>query len=247
MVTGRIHSIESFGAVDGPGLRYVLFMQGCPMRCQYCHNADTWKVTDGKDITVSRVIGDLESYLPFFQASGGGITVSGGEPLLQIDFLTELFQECKRIGVHTAIDTSGAPFSRRPHFLEKLDRLLEYTNLILLDIKHINSQKHKIITGHPNDHILDFARYLSDNKIPVWIRHVLVPGLTDFDEDLHQLADFIKTLDNVEKIEVLPYHKLGIYKWENLGLDYPLKDTEPPSKERVENAKTILEKALERG
>lgn len=244
MVTGRIHSVESFGAVDGPGLRYVVFTQGCLLRCQYCHNADTWKIGNGKEMTVQEIMDDVLSYLPFFEASGGGITVSGGEPLLQMDFLIELFKECKKHGIHTTIDSSGGPFNRRPNFMEKLDELLQYTDLILLDLKHIDSKKHKFITGMTNEHILDFAQYLSEKNIPVWIRHVLVPTLSDFDEDLLRLADFIKTLNNVEKIEVLPYHKLGVYKWESLGLEYKLKDVEPPSQERVENAKRILNAAL---
>jgi pyruvate formate lyase activating enzyme len=244
MVTGRIHSVESFGAVDGPGLRYVVFTQGCLLRCQYCHNADTWKIGNGKEMTVQEIMDDVLSYLPFFEASGGGITVSGGEPLLQIEFLIELFKECKKHGIHTTIDSSGGPFNRRPNFMEKLDELLQYTDLILLDLKHIDSEKHKFITGMTNEHILDFAQYLSEKNIPVWIRHVLVPTLSDFDEDLYRLADFIKTLNNVEKIEVLPYHKLGVYKWESLGLEYKLKDVEPPSQERVENAKRILNAAL---
>lgn len=244
MVTGRIHSVESFGAVDGPGLRYVVFTQGCLLRCQYCHNADTWKIGNGKEMTVQEIMDDVLSYLPFFEASGGGITVSGGEPLLQMDFLIELFKECKKHGIHTTIDSSGGPFNRRPNFMEKLDELLQYTDLILLDLKHIDSEKHKFITGMTNEHILDFAQYLSEKNIPVWIRHVLVPTLSDFDEDLLRLADFIKTLNNVEKIEVLPYHKLGVYKWESLGLEYKLKDVEPPSQERAENAKRILNAAL---
>ncbi len=244
MVTGRIHSVESFGAVDGPGLRYVVFTQGCLLRCQYCHNADTWKIGNGKEMTVQEIMDDVLSYLPFFEASGGGITVSGGEPLLQMDFLIELFKECKKHGIHTTIDSSGGPFNRRPNFMEKLDELLQYTDLILLDLKLIDSEKHKFITGMTNEHILDFAQYLSEKNIPVWIRHVLVPTLSDFDEDLLRLADFIKTLNNVEKIEVLPYHKLGVYKWESLGLEYKLKDVEPPSQERVENAKRILNAAL---
>ncbi|NWN98429.1 MAG: pyruvate formate lyase-activating protein [Bacillus sp. (in: Bacteria)] len=244
MVTGRIHSVESFGAVDGPGLRYVVFTQGCLLRCQYCHNADTWKIGNGKEMTVQEIMDDVLSYLPFFEASGGGITVSGGEPLLQMDFLIELFKECKKHGIHTTIDSSGGPFNRRPNFMEKLDELSQYTDLILLDLKHIDSEKHKFITGMTNEHILDFAQYLSKKNIPVWIRHVLVPTLSDFDEDLLRLADFIKTLNNVEKIEVLPYHKLGVYKWESLGLEYKLKDVEPPSQERVENAKRILNAAL---
>ncbi len=244
MVTGRIHSVESFGAVDGPGLRYVVFTQGCLLRCQFCHNADTWKIGNGKEMTVQEIMDDVLAYLPFFEASGGGITVSGGEPLLQMDFLIELFKECKKHGIHTTIDSSGGPFNRRPNFMEKLDELLQYTDLILLDLKHIDSEKHKFITGMTNEHILDFAQYLSEKNIPVWIRHVLVPTLSDFDEDLYRLADFIKTLNNVEKIEVLPYHKLGVYKWESLGLEYKLKDVEPPSQERVENAKRILNAAL---
>ncbi|MEK0287180.1 pyruvate formate-lyase-activating protein [Caldifermentibacillus hisashii] len=244
MVTGRIHSVESFGAVDGPGLRYVVFTQGCLLRCQYCHNADTWKIGNGKEMTVQEIMDDVLSYLPFFEASGGGITVSGGEPLLQMDFLIELFKECKKHGIHTTIDSSGGPFNRRPNFMEKLDELLQYTDLILLDLKHIDSEKHRFITGMTNEHILDFAQYLSEKNIPVWIRHVLVPTLSDFDEDLLRLANFIKTLNNVEKIEVLPYHKLGVYKWESLGLEYKLKDVEPPSQERVENAKRILNAAL---
>jgi pyruvate formate lyase activating enzyme len=195
-------------------------------------------------MTVQEIMDDVLSYLPFFEASGGGITVSGGEPLLQIEFLIELFKECKKHGIHTTIDSSGGPFNRRPNFMEKLDELLQYTDLILLDLKHIDSEKHKFITGMTNEHILDFAQYLSEKNIPVWIRHVLVPTLSDFDEDLYRLADFIKTLNNVEKIEVLPYHKLGVYKWESLGLEYKLKDVEPPSQERVENAKRILNAAL---
>jgi len=244
MVTGRIHSIETFGAVDGPGLRYIVFTQGCLLRCQFCHNPDTWKIGNGKEMTVQEIMDDLLDYLPFFQASGGGITVSGGEPLLQIDFLIELFKECKKHGIHTTIDSSGGPFSRRPAFMEKMEELLQYTDLILLDIKHIDNEKHKIITGMPNEHILDFAHYLSDKNVPVWIRHVLVPTLSDFDEDLIRLAEFLKQLTNIQKIEVLPYHELGVYKWQALGLEYKLKDVSPPSVERVENAKRILNSAL---
>lgn len=176
MVTGRIHSVESFGAVDGPGLRYVVFTQGCLLRCQYCHNADTWKIGNGKEMTVQEIMDDVLSYLPFFEASGGGITVSGGEPLLQMDFLIELFKECKKHGIHTTIDSSGGPFNRRPNFMEKLDELLQYTDLILLDLKHIDSEKHKFITGMTNEHILDFAQYLSEKiylsgSVMFWYQH----------------------------------------------------------------------------
>ncbi|MFS0862944.1 pyruvate formate-lyase-activating protein [Fredinandcohnia sp. 179-A 10B2 NHS] len=239
-MNGRIHSIETCGTVDGPGLRYVIFTQGCLLRCQFCHNPDTWKLNIGKEMSVEEIINDLKTYLPFFQASNGGVTVSGGEPLLQVDFLIELFKECKKLGIHTTIDSSGGCFNRTPHFIERLEELLTLTDLILLDIKEIDTVKHKELTGMGNEHILDFAQYLSDKKVPVWVRHVLVPTISDNDEDLTKLSEFIKTLGNVEKIEILPYHKLGIYKWESLGLEYKLKGVEPPTEERVRNAERIL-------
>lgn len=239
---GNIHSIESFGTVDGPGIRYVIFTQGCLLRCQFCHNADTWEIGTGKRMSVDEIMEDVLSYLPFIEASGGGITVSGGEPLLQMPFLIELFKECKKKGIHTTIDSSGGCYSTAPFFQEQLDELLQYTDLILLDLKHINRKKHIHLTGMANDHILQFAKHLSDKQIPVWIRHVLVPTISDLDEDLHELADFIATLQNVKKIEILPYHKLGVYKWETLGLEYPLADIEPPSEERIQNAYQILSK-----
>ncbi|MBP3041635.1 pyruvate formate lyase-activating protein [Bacillaceae bacterium Marseille-Q3522] len=237
---GNIHSIETFGTVDGPGIRYVVFTQGCLLRCQFCHNADTWEIGTGKQMSVAEIITDLKSYLPFIESSGGGITVSGGEALLQIPFLIELFKECKKLGIHTAIDSSGGCYSTAPHFQKQLEELMQYTDLILLDLKHIDRKKHKALTGMVNDHILHFAQYLSDRKIPVWIRHVLIPTITENKEDLQKLSEFIGTLKNVEKIEVLPYHKLGIYKWEALGLDYPLKGIEPPTDESVEAAYKIL-------
>lgn len=241
---GNIHSIETFGTVDGPGIRYVIFTQGCLLRCQFCHNADTWEIGTGKQMTVAQIIEDLTSYLPFIESSGGGITVSGGEPLLQIPFLIELFKECKKLGIHTTIDSSGGCYSSAPLFQEQLSELLKYTDLILLDLKHINRKKHIKLTGMANDHILEFARLLSERQIPVWIRHVLVPTISDDEQDLHELGDFISTLKNVKKLEILPYHKLGVYKWEALGLDYPLKDIEPPSDEKVEKAYQILTKNL---
>lgn len=242
-MNANIHSIETFGTVDGPGIRYVLFTQGCLLRCQFCHNADTWEIGKGKVMSVSDIMSDLRSYLPFIESSGGGITVSGGEPLLQIPFLIELFKECKKAGIHTTIDSSGGCFSHSHHFLEQFDELLQYTDLLLVDLKHINRKKHIKLTGMANDHILDFARYLSDKQVPVWIRHVLVPTVTDEPEDLQKLGEFIGTLKNVRKIEVLPYHKLGVYKWETLGLEYPLKDIEPPSEESVEHAYELLTKS----
>ncbi|WP_077213363.1 pyruvate formate-lyase-activating protein [Bacillus dakarensis] len=235
-MNGNIHSIETFGTVDGPGIRYVIFTQGCLLRCQFCHNADTWEIGTGKQMSVSEIIDDLKSYLPFIEASGGGITVSGGEPLLQIPFLIELFKECKKLGIHTTIDSSGGCYSHAEQFQQNLKELLKYTDLILLDLKHIDRKKHIKLTGMANDHILEFAQFLSSQNVPIWVRHVLVPTISDEEQDLRRLGDFIGTLTNIEKIEVLPYHKLGVYKWEALGLDYPLKDIEPPSDEKVELA-----------
>lgn len=240
MMKGRVHSVETFGTVDGPGIRYIIFMQGCLLRCQYCHNPDTWKMGDGKEMSVEEIVADIKEYLPFFQSSNGGVTISGGEPLIQIKFLVELFKELKKLGVHTAIDTSAGCFTRSPSFMNSLDELLQFTDLVLLDIKQIDTVKHKKLTGKPNEHILDFANYLAKKDIPVWIRHVLVPGITDIDEDLHKLAEFIHTLPNVEKVEVLPYHELGVYKWKNLGLEYPLEGVNPPTDDRVKNAEKIL-------
>ncbi|WP_394232391.1 pyruvate formate-lyase-activating protein [Niallia oryzisoli] len=241
---GNIHSIETFGTVDGPGIRYVIFTQGCLLRCQYCHNADTWEIGIGKQMSVADIIEDLTSYLPFIESSGGGITVSGGEPLLQIPFLIELFKECKKLGIHTTIDSSGGCYSTAPLFQEQFNELLNYTDLILVDLKHINRKKHIQLTGMANEHIIQFAKHLSKRHIPVWIRHVLVPTITDNEKDLEELGEFIGTLENVEKLEILPYHKLGVYKWEALGLDYPLKDVEPPSNAKVNAAYEILTKTL---
>ncbi|WP_400247871.1 pyruvate formate-lyase-activating protein [Niallia sp. JL1B1071] len=243
-MNGNIHSIETFGTVDGPGIRYVVFTQGCLLRCQFCHNADTWEIGTGKQMSVMDIINDLKTYLPFIEPSGGGITVSGGEPLLQIPFLIELFKECKKLGIHTTIDSSGGCYSKAPSFQAQLDELMKYTDLVLLDLKHIDRKKHIKLTGMGNDHILDFANYLSNKKIPIWVRHVLVPTINDTEEDLTRLSDFIATLENVEKIDILPYHKLGVYKWETLGLEYPLQGIEPPTQESVDFATTILNRSF---
>lgn len=239
---GNIHSIETFGTVDGPGIRFVVFTQGCLLRCQFCHNADTWEIGTGKQMSVSEIMSDLKSYLPFIESSGGGITVSGGEPLLQIPFLIELFKECKKAGIHTTIDSSGGCYSNSPLFQEQLKELLQYTDLVLLDLKQIDKEKHKRLTGLTNEHILTFARYLSEHEVPVWIRHVLVPTISDDEQDLIKLGEFIRSLNNVQKVEVLPYHMLGVYKWEALGLDYPLKEIDPPSEEKTAWALRILTK-----
>lgn len=240
MPEGRIHSIETTGMVDGPGIRYVIFTQGCLLRCQYCHNPDTWDIGKGRSVTVEELMKDIRDFIPFMRHSGGGVTVSGGEPLLHVQFLGKLFKECKKLGIHTCIDSSGGCFNTSPHFLEGLDELMNYTNLVLLDIKHIDPVKHKKLTGVSNEHIHEFAFYLAKKHIPVWIRHVLVPGHTDDEDDLRKMAAFIHSLPNVEKVEILPYHEMGKHKWKMLGLDYALEDVSPPTEEQVNRAKALL-------
>lgn len=241
---GFIHSTDSFGSVDGPGVRFVIFLQGCNMRCRYCHNPDTWMFPNDEDcdvkkITPSELIKQALRYKNYW-GRDGGITVSGGEPLLQIDFLNELFSIVKENGISAVLDTAGQPFTREEPFFSKFKELMKNTDLVMLDIKHIDPEKHKALTGHSNENILDMAEYLNEIKKPVWIRHVLVPGLTDDTESLTGVRYFLDTLSNVEKVEVLPYHTLGIYKWEALGIEYSLKDTDPPSEEAVKRAEKIL-------
>lgn len=236
---GYVHSLESFGSVDGPGIRYVIFLSGCGMRCQFCHNPDTWDIRQGQPYTAEELLKKAGKYRTYW-GSKGGITVSGGEPLLQIDFLLELFQKAKQLGIHTTLDTSGNPFTEQEPFFSKWKELMRYTDLLLLDIKHIDEKQHRILTGQSNQNILQMAQLLSDMGKPVWIRHVLVPERNDKDEYLYQLLEFIRGLKNVERVEVLPYHTLGTYKWEKLHLDYPLKGIEPPTEERIQNANRIL-------
>lgn len=239
-VVGAIHSIESFGSVDGPGVRYILFLHGCPLRCKYCHNPDTWANSkETMEMTPQEALEKALKYKTYW-GNEGGITISGGEPLLQIDFLIELFKLAKKEGVNTCIDTSGANFTREEPFFNKFNELMKYTDLLLLDIKHIDSQKHKELTGKPNDNILDMAKYLSDINKSVWIRHVLVPGISDVDEYLIELDKFISSLNNVKKVEVLPYHTLGTFKWEELNIPYQLEGVNPPSQERVDSANKLL-------
>ena len=233
---GHIHSTESFGAADGPGVRFIVFVRGCHMRCAYCHNPDTWEIGGGEEITASSLIKKALRYKSYWGAEGG-ITVSGGEPLLQIEFVTALFKLAKENGIHTTLDTAGNPFTREEPFFGKFNELMKYTDLVMLDIKEINPQRHKELTGFDNSNILDMARYLSDIQKPMWIRHVLVPEHSDFDEDLDALGGFIDTLSNVDRVEILPYHTLGKFKWENLGIPYTLESISPPSAERIENAK----------
>lgn len=239
MIKGNIHSTESFGSVDGPGIRFLIFLQGCAMRCLYCHNADTWKADAGTPVTADELLDKAERYRSYW-GDKGGITVSGGEPLLQTDFLIELFEKAKKRGINTCLDTSGQPFSRKEPFFSKFNALLRNTDLLLVDIKHIDSEAHRRLTGHGNENILDMLRYLSQQKKPVWIRHVLVPGVTDDDAALRRTREFIDGLDNVQRIEVLPYHTLGEYKWKAQGLDYPLEGVAPPTAERIKNAENIL-------
>ncbi len=239
-MVGRIHSFESFGTVDGPGIRFVTFLQGCPLRCQYCHNPDTW-LSGGTEYSAEDVANRVLRYRNYFGEKGGA-TVSGGEPLLQIDFVIELFTLLKEKGIHTCVDTSGITFKADDQkSVEKHKKLLGVTDLFLLDIKHIDDTAHQELTGQGNGNTLAFARFLSDHGKSMWIRHVLVPEKTDDDGALKRLKAFIDTLKTVEKVEVLPYHTMGEVKYEKLGYEYPLKGVEPPTKERVENARSILQ------
>lgn len=236
----KIHSFFAGGTVDGPGIRYVIFFKGCPLRCRYCHNPDTWTMDGATEYTVDEIVTNSLKYKGYFR-NGGGVTVSGGEPLVQIDFVIELFKKLKENDIHTAIDTSGIIYNENNlEVIKKLDELNKYTDLYLLDIKHIDSVEHEKLTGLPNENILKFAKYLSSKGKKMWIRHVLVPGITLNDEYLKKTKDFIDTLNNVEKIEVLPYHTMGIAKYKNLGLEYPLQDVLAPTKEEVKHAKIIL-------
>lgn len=236
---GHIHSTESFGAADGPGVRFIVFMQGCHMRCRYCHNPDTWKMDGGDEVTADEILKRALRFKPYW-GKDGGITISGGEPLLQIDFVIELFKKAKELGINTCIDTAGNPFTKEEPFFSKFEELMKYTDLLLLDLKEINPTRHKDLTGFDNSNIIEMAKYLSEINKPVWIRHVLVPEHSDFDEDLDALGDFIDTLSNVDRVEILPYHTLGKFKWENLGIPYTLESISPPSAERIENAKNRI-------
>lgn len=274
-VLGYVHSTESFGAVDGPGIRFVVFLQGCKMRCKYCHNPETWNLVTDYSKLYSDETSDAEReelekkieentkllkdkgvkieartpedllkqalrYKPYWK-NGGGITVSGGEALLQMDFLIEFFKLAKAEGIHTTIDTAGNPFTREKPFFSKFNELMNLTDLFLLDIKQINDDKHRDLTGFSNSNILDLAQYLSDQGKHMWIRHVLVPTITTDEDDLRKTKKFIDTLKTVDKVEVLPYHKLGIPEWERLGIPYKLEGIDPPTDEEQKLAKSILE------
>lgn len=243
---GYIHSLESFGTVDGPGVRFVVFFQGCPMRCRYCHNPDTWNLQDGTPMEAEEIIQRMERNIGYYRT--GGLTATGGEPMFQLPFLIELFSLAKQRGIHTCLDTSGIIFpgkkvagEKERQCLEQIEQLLSVTDLILLDIKELEPEAHKALTGQPNDHILDFADYLNEKKKPVWIRHVVVPGITFQKEKLQQFGAYIKKLSNVEKLEVLPYHAMGKVKYDNLGIPYPLENTPQLLKEEVKQAEAWIE------
>ena len=236
---GRIHSHETFGLVDGPGVRYVVFMQGCRMRCQYCHNPDTWKLSGGEEWTAEALFQKCWRYHTYWR-NNGGITVSGGEPLLQIDFLIEFFKLAKQKGVNTTLDTAGNPFTLEEPFIGKFEELMQYTDLVMLDLKQTDAAAHKKLTGWDNGNILEMARWLSDHGKDMWIRRVLVPGVTDGEEELKQLKQFIDSLKTVKRVEILPYHTLGQLKWENLNIPYPLEDVPTPTPEQVAEAEAIL-------
>ena len=234
-----IHSTESFGTVDGPGVRFVIFLQGCPMRCKYCHNPDTWKMNTGERRSPQSLIREYERNRQFY--GKGGITVTGGEALMQIDFLLELFGLAKQQGIHTCLDTSGITY--RPgesDYNRKLDRLMEMTDLVMLDIKHIDPQGHKDLTGHDNAGILAFAKYLAEKKVPVWVRHVVVPGITDDPGQLTRLGQFIGTLPNVKALDVLPYHVMGVSKYKELGISYPLEGIPAATRAQAIEARQII-------
>lgn len=247
MVLGFIHSTESFGTVDGPGIRFVVFFQGCPMRCLYCHNPDTWEIGKGELRSAEELLSEYDGVKEFLKE--GGLTASGGEPLVQLDFLTELFEKAKQKGIHTCLDTSGISFT--PENPGRFDRLIASTDLVMLDIKHIDDMRHRKLTGHSNERVLAFAKYLSDKGVPIWIRHVLVPTVTNNDVYLKALGRFIAGLKTLKAIDVLPYHTMAREKYERLGLDYKLGDTPAATKQQAAHARDVimlgLKEALKNG
>ncbi|MBR2282891.1 MAG: pyruvate formate lyase-activating protein [Ruminococcus sp.] len=242
-MSGRIHSTESFGTVDGPGVRFVVFFQGCPMRCRYCHNPDTWDITGGREVTAEELMREYDSYKEFLRS--GGITATGGEPMMQPEFLKELFSLAHSKGVHTCLDTSGVTYD--PECPERADEILQYTDLVMLDIKHIDPVQHRKLTGHDNANILAFAEHISDRSIPLWIRHVVVPGITDDREYLFRLGEFLSRLHSLKALDVLPYHDMAKAKYRELGIEYTLPDTPPLTKEQAKDARDIIMKGLMSG
>jgi pyruvate formate lyase activating enzyme len=240
---GRIHSIETFGSVDGPGVRFVVFFQGCPMRCLYCHNPDTQEPQEGELLTADAILERMLRNRPFYKS--GGLTATGGEPMLQLDFLIELFELAKQENIHTCLDTSGVMFNPDDsERMEKIDRLIKSTDLVMLDIKHIDDEEHKKLTGHSNKNILAFAKYLNKNNVQMRVRHVIVPKITDDKNELISLGKFLKGFSNIEKIETLPYHTLGKSKYDNLGMDYPLGDTEQLTEKDAQKALKLINEGM---
>ena len=235
-LVGKIHSFETLGAVDGPGIRFILFMQGCPLRCKFCHNRDTWDCKGGNEYTVNEIYEKILKYKNYFIASNGGVTVSGGEPLLQTNFVTELFKRLKQAGINTALDTSGM-FD----ITDKIKELIDLTDLFLVDIKSINDEICKDLVGHSNKKELEFIKYLDSIGKEIWIRQVIVPGITDIEEDLYKLRDFINSIEHITKVDLLPYHDLGKYKWLELNETYPLENIRTANNDDIERVKKILE------
>ncbi|CEI73978.1 pyruvate formate-lyase-activating protein [Romboutsia hominis] len=234
MIKGRVHSIETFGTVDGPGIRFIVFMQGCPLKCKYCHNRDTWDAKGGKEYTTDELITEVLKYSSYMKFSGGGLTVSGGEATLQPEFVAELFAKAKKNGIHTCLDTSGFVD------IDKIDPILDNTDLVLLDLKHMIDDKAKDLTGVTIQKTLKLAKHLDERNIPVWIRHVLVPGITDDRENLEALGKFVSTLNNVDRLELLPYHTIGVHKWESMGIEYELKGVPDATPEDIKKASQVL-------
>ncbi len=238
---GQVHSLESFGTVDGPGVRFVVFMQGCPMRCKYCHNPDTWSREGGQAVSVAEILAQYQKNLPFYQ--NGGLTVTGGEPLWQIDFVIALFTEAKAQNIHTCLDTSGVTFRAGDAAMcAKIDALLAVTDLVMLDIKHIEDVAHRELVGHSNVDILQFARYIDEKAVSLLVRHVIVPGITDMPIEQYALGRFLGTLKHVKAFDALPYHNMGEVKYQNMGIEYPLKGVPALPKERAAQARnTVLQ------
>ena len=235
-VHGYVHSTDSFATVDGPGIRYLVFMQGCLMRCQYCHNRDTWETGIGQQLCIDEIMADIQSYRHYLETSGGGITVSGGEPTLQAEFVTDLFKACRMEGIHTCLDTNG--FVRQHN--SNIDNLLAVTDLVLLDMKCMDDKKHIELTGVSNRHTLNFALHLAEINKPTWVRNVVVDGFTACEKEMHALGKFVQPMQNVQRIELLGYHQLGKNKWHAMGQDYPLENVKPPSQKQLNRLKTTL-------
>ncbi|MBQ7793087.1 MAG: pyruvate formate lyase-activating protein [Clostridia bacterium] len=241
-MTGRIHSTESFGTVDGPGVRFVVFVQGCPMRCLYCHNPDTWDFTKGTEMTAEEILDEYEKCREYIT---GGITVTGGEPLMQKEFVSDLFAKAKAKGIHTCLDTSGAGFSKEKS--AEFDALMSVCDIVMLDIKHISKEEHKKLTGLENDGILDFAHYISGCGVEIWLRHVVVPNITDSEDDWYKIGLFASELKTLKAIDVLAYHDMAKPKYKSLGIDYPLNDTPPLDKSVAKKAKETIMRGLKDG